>query len=136
MMKSWCCPWFPFVLELLRESAAKSPSPLANFGVALFCCPEGAETGKPRRGEPRLRGRPWGFFFVLIRNGLAMVWLWANITAGHVAKTGNRLRPRAVAPVEQLRTRFEEFLARTTRGRKAAKVRVLITRGEQSEAPS
>src|SRR5271157_2585048 len=28
--------------------------------VALFCRPEGAETGKPRRGEPRLRGRPWG----------------------------------------------------------------------------
>ncbi len=32
MMKSWGCPWFPFVLELLRESAAKSPSPLAKGG--------------------------------------------------------------------------------------------------------
>jgi hypothetical protein len=39
MMESWGCPWFPFVLELLRESAAKSPSPLTNLGVALFCCP-------------------------------------------------------------------------------------------------
>ena len=47
MMKSWGCPWFPFVLELLRESAAKSTSPLTNFGVALFCCPQGAETESP-----------------------------------------------------------------------------------------
>ena len=33
---------------------------VAFFEVAIFCRPEGAETGKPRRGEPRLRGRPWG----------------------------------------------------------------------------
>jgi len=26
-----------------------------------------------------------------------MVWQWANITTGHVAKTGNRLRPREAA---------------------------------------
>jgi len=31
-MKSWGCPWFPFVLELLRESAAKSTSPLTYEG--------------------------------------------------------------------------------------------------------
>src|SRR5271157_2615672 len=31
-MKSWGCPWFPFVLELLREAAAKSPSPLTYEG--------------------------------------------------------------------------------------------------------
>src|SRR5271157_5358609 len=31
-MKSWGCPWFPFVLELLREAAAKSPSPLMYEG--------------------------------------------------------------------------------------------------------
>jgi len=33
--------------------ARKRDSPLATFGVALFCCPEGAETGKPR-------AMPWG----------------------------------------------------------------------------
>jgi len=31
-MKSWGFPWFPFVLELLREAAAKSTSPLAKGG--------------------------------------------------------------------------------------------------------
>ena len=51
VMKSWGCPWFPFVLELLREAAAKSPSPITNFGVALFWRPEGAETGKKAQGH-------------------------------------------------------------------------------------
>jgi hypothetical protein len=31
-MESWGCHWFPFVLVLLRESAAKSPSPLTYEG--------------------------------------------------------------------------------------------------------
>ena len=31
-MKSWGCPWFPFVRELLREAAAKSPCPLTYEG--------------------------------------------------------------------------------------------------------
>src|SRR5208337_1556940 len=31
-MKSWSCPWFPFVLEFLRQSAAKTPSPLTKGG--------------------------------------------------------------------------------------------------------
>ena len=31
-MKSWGFPWFPFVLELFRQSAAKSPSPLTKEG--------------------------------------------------------------------------------------------------------
>jgi len=35
-MKSWGCPSFPFVLELFRESAAKSPSPLAKGGYRGF----------------------------------------------------------------------------------------------------
>ena len=35
-MKSWGCPSFPFVLELFRESAAKSPSPLAKGGYRAF----------------------------------------------------------------------------------------------------
>jgi hypothetical protein len=42
----------------------------------------------------------------------------------------------AFCTVEQLRARFDELLAWMTRGREAARVRVLITRGEQSEAPS
>jgi hypothetical protein len=41
----------------------------------------------------------------------------------------------APCTVEQLRTRFEEFLQRITRGREAAKVRLIIVRGEASEAP-
>src|SRR5271157_839305 len=35
-MKSWGCPWFPFVLELLREAAAKSPCPLTKEGYRGF----------------------------------------------------------------------------------------------------
>ena len=31
-MESWGCHWFPFVLVLLRESAAKSTSPLTYEG--------------------------------------------------------------------------------------------------------
>ncbi len=34
-MKSWGCPWFPFVLELLREAAAKSPSSEYRFSTYL-----------------------------------------------------------------------------------------------------
>ncbi len=41
----------------------------------------------------------------------------------------------APCTVEQLRTRFEEFLQKITRGREAAKVRLIIVRGEVSEAP-
>ena len=41
----------------------------------------------------------------------------------------------APCTVEQLRTRFEEFLQRITRGREAAKVRLIIVRGEAGEAP-
>jgi hypothetical protein len=40
MMESWGCPWFPFVLELLRESAAKSPSPLTNGGPSAAYRPQ------------------------------------------------------------------------------------------------
>jgi|GEM_PF-4281305 len=35
-MKRWGCPWFPFVLELLREAAAKSPSLLTKEGYRGF----------------------------------------------------------------------------------------------------
>jgi hypothetical protein len=60
-MKSWGCPWFPFVLELFRESAAKSPSPLAkgeyrgvSNGPAAWHAP-----ASPR--SPRWRRSPaWG----------------------------------------------------------------------------
>ena len=41
----------------------------------------------------------------------------------------------APCTVEQLRTRFEEFLQKITRGREAAKVRLIIVRGEAGEAP-
>ena len=41
----------------------------------------------------------------------------------------------APCTVEQLRNRFEEFLEKMTRGREAAKVRVIIVQAEQSEAP-
>jgi hypothetical protein len=41
----------------------------------------------------------------------------------------------APCTVEQLRTRFEEFLQKITRGREAAKVRLIIVRGEAAEAP-
>jgi len=41
----------------------------------------------------------------------------------------------APCTVEQLRTRFEEFFQKITRGREAAKVRLIIVRGEAAEAP-
>ena len=40
----------------------------------------------------------------------------------------------APCTVEQLRNRFEEFLQKMTRGKEAAKVRLIIDRGEKSEA--
>ncbi|MGC1721760.1 MAG: hypothetical protein WA746_22470 [Isosphaeraceae bacterium] len=42
-------------IPITRERTTPEPeAALINFGVALFCCPEGAETGKPR-------ATPWGF---------------------------------------------------------------------------
>jgi Family of unknown function (DUF6079) len=38
--------------------------------------------------------------------------------------------------VDQLRTRFEDFLQRMTRGKEAAKVRLIIVRGEKNEGPN
>ena len=41
----------------------------------------------------------------------------------------------APCTVEQIHTRFEEFLQKITRGKEPAKVRLIIERGEAGEAP-
>jgi hypothetical protein len=59
-MKSWSCPWFPFVLELLREAAARSPSPLAKGGYRGVPMARQHDTRQPapggRDGHGRRRG--------------------------------------------------------------------------------
>ncbi|MFI5457416.1 MAG: DUF6079 family protein [Isosphaerales bacterium] len=42
----------------------------------------------------------------------------------------------APCTIEQLRSRFEEFLQKMTRGKEAAKVRLVIERGEQKASES
>src|SRR5271157_202703 len=50
-MKSWGCPWFPFVLESLREAAAKSPSPLTKEGYRGFRIARQHDTRQPAPGN-------------------------------------------------------------------------------------
>src|SRR5208337_3700258 len=50
-MKSWGCPWFPFVLELLREAAAKSPAPLTKEGYRGVPMARQHDTRQPAPGH-------------------------------------------------------------------------------------
>jgi len=62
-----------------RRRVALLGPPVSRFGIPISAASRGSphRTGRATRSE-------WPPF------SPAMVWLWANMTTGHVAKTGNR----------------------------------------------